>query len=319
MVRILCLLLALPLVLASASVHAQSWPARPVRIIVPFAPGGSADTLGRLVAAKLAERFKQSFVVENRGGAGGVIGSELVAKAPADGYTLGVSGVASHAVAPTLSKVPFDPIRDFTHIALFGGPPIVVAIHPSVAAPDLATFITLAKAKTIAYGSPGTGTHGHLIGEMLKQATGANLSHVPYKGAALAVADVIAGHLPATSNTLTTAGAQIRAGKLRGLAITSLRRVSDYPDVPTFTELGYPRFVATTWFSLSGPAGVPAEIVARLNSEVRLALRAPDVLERLRAEGIESNELDAAAFTEFVRNEIERWAPVVRASAAKND
>lgn len=297
--------------------YAQAWPNKPVRVIVPFAPGGSADTLGRLVSQKLADVFKQSFVIENRGGAGGVVGSEMAAKAAPDGYTLLVSGVASHAVAPSLSKVPFDPLKDFTHIALFGGPPIAVVVNPTIGVSDLKELIALARSKPLTYGSPGNGTHGHLIGELLKQTAKIDMAHAPYKGASQAVADLLAGHLPVTSTTLTTAGAQIRAGKIRALAITSNRRLPDYPDVPTFVELGYPQMVATTWFSLSGPAGIPADIVNRLNTEVRKALVAPDVREKTRLEGIEPNELDAPQFTEFVRAELTRWAPVVKASNAK--
>lgn len=303
---------ALPL-----DVFAQAWPNKPVRVIVPFAPGGSADTLGRLVSQKLADAFKQSFVIENRGGAGGVVGSEMAAKAAPDGYTLLVSGVASHAVAPTLSKVPFDPLKDFTHIALFGGPPIAVVVNPAIGVNDLKELIALARAKPLTYGSPGNGTHGHLIGELLKQTAKIDMAHAPYKGASQAVADLLAGHLPVTSTTLTTAGAQIRAGKIRALAITSTRRLPDYPEVPTFIELGYPQMVATTWFSLSGPAGIPTEVVTRLNAEVRKALVAPDVREKTRLEGIEPNDLDARQFTEYVRAELARWAPIVKASNAK--
>lgn len=303
---------ALPL-----DVFAQTWPNKPVRVIVPFAPGGSADTLGRLVSQKLADAFKQSFVIENRGGAGGVVGSEMAAKAAPDGYTLLVSGVASHAVAPTLSKVPFDPLKDFTHIALFGGPPIAVVVNPAIGVNDLKELIALARAKPLTYGSPGNGTHGHLIGELLKQTAKIDMAHAPYKGASQAVADLLAGHLPVTSTTLTTAGAQIRAGKIRALAITSTRRLPDYPEVPTFIELGYPQMVATTWFSLSGPAGIPTEVVTRLNAEVRKALVAPDVREKTRLEGIEPNDLDARQFTEYVRAELARWAPIVKASNAK--
>jgi tripartite-type tricarboxylate transporter receptor subunit TctC len=306
----------------TAPAFAQIWPAKPVRIVVPFAPGGTADTLGRIVANKLSESFGQSFVVENRAGAGGMIGSELVAKSAPDGYMLVVSGVASHAVAPSLSaKIPFDPVRDFTHIALFGGPPSVFAIHPSVPAKNLKEFIALAKAQpgALTYGSPGNGTQGHLIAELFKQTAGINIAHVPYKGASIAVSDLIAGHIHAVSTTLTTAGAQIRAGRARALAISSAARLPDYPGVPTFRELGYPQLVASIWFSLSGPAGVPADIVTRLNTEVRRILQLPDVRERLRPDGIEPGTLDAKGFTEFVVAEVKRWGPVVRASGAHID
>src|SRR5215470_3603215 len=301
---------------------AQGWPAKPVRLVVPFAPGGTADTLGRLVASKLGDTFKESFVVENRGGAGGVVGSELVAKAAPDGYTLVVSSVASHCIAPAMSKnFPFDPLRDFTHIALFGGPPGVLVINPSLPAKDLKQFIAYAKAEhgKLAYGSPGNGTQGHLIAEQLKQVTGIEMTHVPYRGASLAVSDLIAGHVTVTSTTLTTAATQIKAGKARALAVSSLKRIPEFPDVPTFGELGYPELTASIWFSLSGPAGLPPEIVTRLNAEVRRALKAPDVRERLRPEGIEPGDLDPQQFTAFVAAELKRWAPVVRASGAQAD
>jgi tripartite-type tricarboxylate transporter receptor subunit TctC len=222
-------------------------------------------------------------------------------------------------IAPAASKVPFDPLRDFTHVALFGGPPVVLVVGAAVPAQDLQAFVALAKAQPLSYGSPGNGTQGHLIAELLKQVGGIQLTHVPYKGAALAVADVVAGHLPASSNTLATAGPQIRAGKLRALALTAPKRLAEYPDVPTFAELGYPQLVATTWFSLSGPAALPPEVVTRLNAEVRRALQSPELRERLRLDGAEPNDLDPAAFTEFVRAEIARWTPVVRASSARSE
>ena len=306
----------------ASAAAAQVWPSKPVRLIVPFAPGGSADTLGRLVAQKLSESFKQTFVVENRGGAGGVIGSELVAKAPADAYTLLVSGVASHCIAPALSKeFPFDPLRDFTHIALFGGPPGVLVVHPGAAAKDLREFVALLKAQPgrVSYGSPGNGTQGHLLAEQLKQVAGIEMTHVPYKGAGPAVADMIAGHVSAGSTTLSTAATQIRAGKLRALAVSSSRRLADFPDVPTYAELGYPELTATIWFSLSGPAGVPRDIVNRLNSEVRRILQQADVRERLRPEGVEIGDLDPQAFSAYVAAELKRWAPVVRAAGARAD
>jgi tripartite-type tricarboxylate transporter receptor subunit TctC len=299
--------------------EAQRWPARPVRVIVPFSPGGSADTLGRLVAQKLSDSLKQNFIIENHPGAGGVIGSDMVAKAAADGYTLLVSGVASHCIAPALSRsVPFDPVQGFTHIALFGGPPGVLAVHPSLAARDLKEFIALARVERdkLVYGSPGNGTQGHLIAEHLKQITGIEMVHLPYKGASPAVADLVAGHVQVASITLATAGAQIHAGRARALAISSAARVPDFPDVPTFSELGYPDLVATIWFSLSGPPGMPPDIVNRLNAEVRRILQLPEVRARLRAEGIESNDLDAKQFSGFVAAELKRWTPVVQASGA---
>jgi tripartite-type tricarboxylate transporter receptor subunit TctC len=310
------------LLLFNVTAWAQAWPAKPVRIIAPFAPGGSADTLGRLVAQKLTEAFKENFVVENRPGAGGVIGSDYVAKAAPDGYTLVVSGVASHAVAPALPRgTPYDPIKDFTHIALFGGPPAVLVVNPNVPAKDLGEFVALLKKEPgkYSYGSPGNGTHGQLVAELFKQLARVDMQHVPYKGASGAVADLIAGHIPAASTTLSTAAGQIHAGKARALAISTAQRLPDYPNVPTYAELGYKDLVAVIWFSLSGPARLPADIVQRLNAEVRKALEAPDVRQRLRPEGIEPGRLDAREFQAFVESEVRRWAPVVKASGAKND
>jgi len=315
-------LLAFLLVFFSANSFGQEWPARPVKIVVPFAPGGSADTLGRLVAQKLSEQLKENFVIENRGGAGGAVGSDLVAKAPPDGYTLVVSGIASHVIAPLLPQgTQYDPMKDFSHVALFGGPPAVLAVNPSVPAKNLKEFVALAKAKpgALSYGSPGNGTQGQLVAELFKRLAGIDLQHVPYKGASNAVTDMMAGHIPAVSTTLSTAAGQIRAGRARGLAISASARLPEYPDIPTFAESGYPDLVATVWFSLSGPAGLPPQIVERLNAEVRRALELSDVKEKLRHEGIAPNRLDAKEFTAFVADELRRWGPIVRASGAKND
>jgi tripartite-type tricarboxylate transporter receptor subunit TctC len=314
--------LALCVVLVSSLSNAQDWPARPVKIIVPFGPGGSADTLGRLVAQKLSDQLKESFVIENRGGAGGAVGSELTARASPDGYTLVVSGIASHVIAPLLPQgTPYDPMKDFSHIALFGGPPAVLAVNPQLPAKNLKDFVALAKAKpgSLSYGSPGNGTQGQLVAELFKRLAGIDLQHVPYKGASGAVTDMIAGHIAAVSTTLSTAAGQIRAGRARGLAISASARLPEYPDIPTFAESGYPDLVATVWFSLSGPAGLPAPIVERLNAEVRRALELSDVKEKLRHEGIAPNRLDAKEFTAFVADELRRWGPIVRASGAKND
>jgi len=310
------------LALAAPLASAQAWPAKPVKIIVPFAPGGSADTLGRLVAQRLSEALRQSFVVENRPGAGGVLGSELAAKALPDGYTLVVSGIASHVIAPLLPQgTPYDPLRDFTHIALFGGPPAVFAVDPSVPAQDLKEFVSLAKGKpgTLSYGSPGNGTQGQLVAELFKQLAGIDLLHVPYKGASAALTDLMAGQITAVSTTLSTAAGQIRAGRARALAISAAQRLPDYPDLPTFAEMGFPELVATVWFSLSGPAGLPPEVVSRLNEEVRRALELPEIRQRVKHDGIVPNRLDAKEFTAFVGDELRRWGPIVRASGAKND
>jgi tripartite-type tricarboxylate transporter receptor subunit TctC len=303
----------------AGGVLAQSWPAKPVRIVAPFAPGGSADTLGRIVAQKLSESLKENFIVENRPGAGGALGSDLVAKAAPDGYTLVVSGIASHVLAPAVQGTAYDPVRDFTHIALFGGPPAVLAVNPSLNVKDLKEFVALAKSKpgALSYGSPGNGTQGQLVAELFKQRAGIDIQHVPYKGASAAVADLIAGHIPAVSTTLTTAATQIRAHRAIGLAISAEARLADFPELPTFAEMGYPDIVATVWFSLSGPANLPVDIVNRLNAEVNRALQLPDVRERLKPEGIVPTLMDPKAFSAFVAAEVKRWTPIVKASGAK--
>ena len=308
--------------LLSFAAAAQSYPARTVKIIVPFGPGGTADTLGRLVAQKLADQLKENFVIENKGGAGGVVGSELVAKSAPDGYTLVVSGIASHVIAPLLpGGAPYDPVKDFTHIALFGGPPAVFAVNPSLPARSLKEFVALAKEKPggLTYGSPGPGTQGQLVAELFKREAGIDVVHVPYKGAAAAVTDLIGGQINAVSTTLSTASGQIKAGRARALALSSAQRLPDYPDIPTFVEQGYPNIIGTVWFSLSGPAGMPHDIVDRLNAEVRRALELSEVRDRLKHEGIGPNRLDAKEFTAFVTDELRRWGPTVRASGAKKD
>lgn len=308
--------------LTAGAAHADTWPSKQVRLVVPYAPGGTSDTLGRVVANHLGETFKQSFIVENRPGAGGVTGSAAVAKAAPDGYTLVISGIGSHAIAPSLTKkLPFDPMRDFTHIAILGGPPNVLAVHPSVPAKNLKEFVAYAKAQkgALNYGSPGNGTQGHLFAENFMQIAGVEMAHVPYKGASPAVADLMAGHIQALSTTLSTAAGQIRAGKARALAVSAKSRVGEFADVPTFAELGHPELVATTWFSLSGPAGMSKEIVQRLNTEVRRILQLPDVRKKLMAEGIEPDNLDPQQSTAYMAAEIKRWAPVVRATGASVD
>lgn len=317
--RISVLLLGMML---AALAWPQQYPVKPVRVVVPFPPGGTADTLGRIVAGKLTESLGQNFVVENRPGAGGLVGSELASQAAADGYTLLVSGIASHAIAPALAaKPPFDPVNGFTHVALFGGPPSVFAVHPSLPAKDVKAFVAFARSKPreLTYGSPGNGTQGHLMAEVFRQAARIDIVHVPYRGAALAVTDAIAGHIHGISTTVTTASAQIRAGRLRALGLTSDERLPDYPGVPTFRELGYRNVVGTVWFSLSGPVGLPPDVVNRLNGEVRRILQLPDVRARLRPDGILPNELDAKAFSAFMEAEVKRWGPIVRASGARPD
>jgi tripartite-type tricarboxylate transporter receptor subunit TctC len=303
---------------AGAQQTAAGWPNRPVRVVVPYAAGGSADTLGRLVAAHLSTVFGQPFVIDNRGGAGGTIGSHLVAKSAPDGYTLVVSGIGSHVIAPAETKA-YNPVTDFTHIAMFGGPPTVLAIHPSLPANDLRELVTYSRQNRngVSWGSPGGGTHAHLLGEMFWRAVGGYNTHISYKGAAPAIADLVAGQLPATFTTFTSANAHIQAGKIKALALTAEARLPDYPSLPTFAELGYPALTAMTWFSLSGPPGLPATIVEKLNAEVRRGLKTPNARKILAQEAIETRDWDAATFTAYLRSEVDRWQPLALAASRK--
>ena len=311
-------LLALAAALLAATalpLHAQEWPNKSIRVVFPYQPGGGGDIITRLVMDRVGRKLGQQFVIDNRSGAGGIIGADIVAKSKPDGYTFVVSGMGSHVVAPVLNQAPFDPMKDFTHVALFGGPPLVLAVHPDFQARTLQQYLELTRTLPdgIVFGSPGPGTHGHLLGEMVKSLSGGKMLHAPYKGGGPAAGDLVAGHIPSAIVTLGSSASFVRGGKLRLLAIASPRRVPDFPTVPTFVEAGYKDIVATTWFSLSGPAGLPRPIAAKLNAEVRAAVAIPEVRERLMADGIEPGDLDVDAFTEFFRAEIARWAPLARA------
>ncbi|MCC6887424.1 MAG: tripartite tricarboxylate transporter substrate binding protein [Hyphomicrobiales bacterium] len=299
--------------------RAQEWPAKPVRIISPFAAGGGSDTLARILATQLSEQLGRQFYVENRGGAGGLVGTAAAAKAEPDGYTLVVSSIATHVLAPASSANPgFHPLQDFTHIAFIGGPPTVIAVHPSLGVTSLRALVAAAKAarEPLSYVSPGPGTLGNLIAVSLGQAEGIALAHITYKGAGQAVTDLIAGHVKLGSVTLTAALGHIRAGTLIPLAVSSAARLGELPQVPTLKELGYPNLVATTWFAIAGPAGIPRPIVVRLNQEIVKAIRTPMVQQRFRSEEIETAEMSADALTAFVTEEIARWTPIARKQVA---
>jgi tripartite-type tricarboxylate transporter receptor subunit TctC len=315
-------LIALAWLMAPAAAQ-QTWPsAKPVRIIAPFAPGGVADLFGRILAPHFSEVFGQQFLVENRAGAGGLVGSELVARAPPDGYTLIISGVASHVLAPAVNpNHSFDPIADFTHIALLGGPPGVLVVNPALPARSLAEFIALARNSPapLTYGSPGIGSQGHINSEYLQQVTGITLTHVPYRSAGQIVTDLLANHVSVALNALTSSAEQILTGGLRALAVTSRQRLTEFPNIPTFVEEGYPDLVTTTWFSLSGPANLPPDIVARLNAEAIRALQQPEIRKRLQRDAIDPEPLDPAQFTAFIKAEVARWIPIVKATGAKPD
>lgn len=293
------------------------WPQKAIRIVVPYAPGGSSDTLGRAIAKHLSDAFKQTVVVENKAGAGGMIGSQMVSKAPADGYTLVVSGIGSHVIAPA-NGASFDPVKDFTHIALLGGPPIALVVNAAQPWRDVQGFVAHAAkpGNVVAYATPGQGTHGHLTGELFAAALKLQLTQISYKGAGPAVNDLLANQIPAAFMTLSSANAHVPTGKLRLLAITAPKRLPEYPEVPTFAELGYPNLTGTTWFALSGPPGMPAAIVERINAEVRRGLQTGALKAQLALESMVTADYDSAALQRFIAAELERWGPPARAVLA---
>jgi tripartite-type tricarboxylate transporter receptor subunit TctC len=310
-------LLALPAALALPGIaHAQAWPSRPVRMIVPFPPGGTTDVVARLVAQRLSVTLGQSFVIENRAGAGGTLGSDLVAKSPPDGLAFVVSNIASHGVGPSVYRaMPYDSVRDFTHVALMAEVPSVLVVSASSPIRSLADFIAAARARPgMSIGSPGNGTSSHAKQEILKRAAGIETTHVPYRGSGPMMNDLAAGNVDAIITTLVEAG---RNERFRLLAVTAAQRVEGWPDVPTFPELGYPDLVASTWFGLSGPAGLPAPITARLNAEVLAALAHPDVAPRLVEAGATPRRMSAAEYQAFVAAEVRRWAVVVQAAGIR--
>jgi tripartite-type tricarboxylate transporter receptor subunit TctC len=306
-------------VLASCAYAADAWPVRPVRIVVPFSASGTADLLARTAADRLAAVFGQSFVVENRPGAGGMIGQEQVARAAPDGYTLVISSLGSFVISPVFTPVPFDVFRDFTHIAYLGGQPAVLMANKDLPYRTIDGLVAYAKANpsAVTYATIATGSQTHLLNEMFQRQAGIKMTHVPYRGAGQIVNDVLGGHVALGATALTAAAGQLKSGALRGLAISTERRLAQFPDIPSYPELGYPELVSATWFALSGPAKLPKEIVDRINAEIVRAFQAPDVQARLERESIDTKTLDAAAFTAFFHAELERWTPLARTVAAQ--
>lgn len=298
----------------------EAWPTRPVRLIVTYTPGGAADTLGRYAAQALTQATGQQFVVENRPGAGGLIGTEIFARAAPDGYTLGVTSLTSEVINPASmdhEHWPLDPFKDFTHIALLGGPPNVIVVDPQLPAQTLKDFIVLAKKAPggFSYGSAGIGSGGQMVAEMLQRLAGFHMTHVPYKGASQAVADVMGHHIQAGSVTLSTAAGQIKGGLVRAIAVSTKQRVADFPDLPTFAELGYPDATSIIWFALAGPAGLAPEIAAKINAIVVKSFQSPEMQARLAPEAIQTEPFTPAEFTAFVQAETKRWAPIAREAA----
>ncbi|HLG81016.1 MAG TPA: tripartite tricarboxylate transporter substrate binding protein [Bradyrhizobium sp.] len=286
-----------------------------MRIVSPFAAGGSSDTLGRIIAENLSQQLHQQFYIENRGGAGGLIGSAYVANAAPDGYTFLISSIGTHVTAPAVSPNPgYDPIASFTHVAFVGGPPTVIAVNPQLDVHSLAELLALLKRRSepLPYVSPGPGTIGNLIAEYWAEKEGVKLAHVAYKGAGQAINDLVAGHVQMGSMTFTAALGQMQAGALIPLAVSSSARMPEFPMVPTLKELGYPELAVTTWFGFAAPAAVPTAITLRMNEAVGDALAAPAVKDRLQAEGFELQKMSPAEVTAYVRSSLERWGPLAK-------
>lgn len=293
---------------------ADDWPSRPVRIVVPFAAGGAADTFGRLAADALSAAFGKPFYVENRVGAGGLIAAAEVARAQPDGYTLVVSGIPTHVLGPAMNNnVGFDPMRDFTHIAFFGGAPNAFVVHPALGVHSFGEFMARAKDESggFEYVSAGVGTVGNLVAEYLAAKTNIRLVHVAYRGGANAVLDLIAGRVKVGLLTYSSVGEQIRAGNLVPIVVTASARLPQMPEVPTFIELGYPELVATTWFALSGPAAMPSDIVTRLNREVVKAMDRPQIRQLAAQDAVETRAMTPDQVTQYFQSEIDKWQPII--------
>jgi tripartite-type tricarboxylate transporter receptor subunit TctC len=318
---LLCLAAFATLATPLATVHAQdAWPAKPVKMIVPFAAGGTSDILGRLIAERLQVALKQTVIVENRAGAGGVIGADTVAKSPPDGHTILLGTIASHAINPALQpKMPYNASKDFAPVILLGSISNVLLVGTDQPYKSVKELIAAAKAKPdgIAFASAGQGSSQHMSGELFKLLAGADLAHVPYKGSAPAIQDVIGHQIPSSFETVTVALPHIQAGKVRALAVTSAQRSAALPQVPTMQEAGVANFDVSSWQAMYAPAGTPPAIVTRLNSEIEKILAQPDVKARLDQLGLVHNPNTPEQFAEFGRKEFAKWTQVVQDGKVK--
>ena len=299
--------------LFSIAAAAQPFPSKPVRIVVPFSPGGVADSSARVISEKLGARLGQSVVVENRPGASGNIGTQQVAASAPDGYTLLLGFDGTMVVNPHVyAKLPFDTLRDFAPVTKLGDATLILVAHPSVAAKDLREFLAIAKTQNFSYGSAGTGSTPHLAGELLAQRTGIALTHVPYKGGGQAMGDVVGGQIPLVFTAIATAQQFVRSGKLKGLGVSSARRSGSLPDVPTFVESGLDGFVVDSWVGILAPAKTPPPVVARLQKDIASVLAEPETQERYATLGIEPVANAPEQFAEQIRADLARWEKVVK-------
>ncbi len=297
---------------------AQSYPTRPIRFVVPFAPGGSTDTLARILSQRLAEALGQQVVVDNRPGGNGNIGMEIVAHAAPDGHTIVLGYIANLAIGPSLyAKLPFDPVKDYAPITQLASSPNVLVAHPSVAARNLHELFVLAKEKPVNFASAGVASVGHLTGELLNNLAGTRMVHVPYKGSGQAVTDLLGGHVQLMFSGFSSTLQHIKSGKLRPLAVTGSERSAALPGVPTIAEQGFPKFEATAWYGVLAPANTPKPVIRRLHGELVKLLKLPDVGQRLEGLGFEIVGSTPEQFGAYIKTEIRKWAQVVKASGAR--
>ena len=305
-----------------AGAQAQNYPSRPIRFIVPIAAGGGADLVARVIAERLSRNLGQQVVVENRAGGGTVIGAELVARSPADGYTWLLGTATSHAInASLVKKLPYDPVKDFAPIALVAVLPQIIVIHPALPAASLKDFIALAKKRPgeILFGSPGNGSNNQLGAEMLNIVAGIKTLHVPYKGAGPAITDLLAGHLQFMFTTIPPALPQVKAGRLRALAVAGAKRSALLPELPTTAEQGAHGVEAASWNGILLPAGAPRDIITRLHAEIGVVMKQPEVIERLAGAGVEAAMMSPEEFAAYIESETARYAKVVKSSGARVD
>ena len=306
---------------AAATVAAQSYPTRPIRFIVPFPPGGGNDIVGRIIAQKLAESLNQTVVVDNRGGAGGTIGTDMTAKAPADGHTMLVNNISLAVNATLIPKLPYDTQRDLLPVSIIGRQPNILVVHPGSKAKTVRELIELARAKpgAVNYGSGGVGTASHLATELLQLSTGTKMIHVPYKGLGPALIDLVGGRLEFIISTMASALPQLKAGKLRALAATTVKRSSFFPEVPTMIESGVAGYDFTTWYALVVPAATPNPVVGRINGDLAKIATLPVVKEQFAAQGLETAHTGAEEARAYLIAEIAKWGKVIKASGARPD
>jgi len=319
-----CVLSLLTTLWVASSAFAQSasavFPSKPVRIVVPQTPGGASDALARIVGQKLSEKWGQAVVVENRPGAGGNIGMDAVAKAPGDGYTLLMSYVGSHAINPSIyNKLPFDPEADFVAVATLANVPFVAVVNAAVPVSNIKGLVTYAANKPVSFGSAGNGSVNHLLGEMFNIASGAKMQHVPYKGAAPALTDLISGQIQVVFTSLPSVAQHIRGGTVKGLAVTGSKRASAFKDIPTIAESGFPGFVINPWFGLFASKGTPMTVARQINADVKKVLEEKDVQDRFAALGAEPFESTPQELQAMLHADIKTWAAVVKSSGATAD